>query len=150
MLAEIPNTGMAVTSDLGHPSDVHPRNKKEIGHRLALWAMAKTYEKKVPFSGPLVKSVRRDGATFVVNFDHADGGLKTADGKMPRTFTIAGADGVFHTAEVLLGSTTATLKSEHVANPLAVRYGWQPYSDGNLVNGHALPASTFQLKIPQD
>jgi sialate O-acetylesterase len=149
MLAVVPNSGMAVTSDLGHPSDVHPRDKKEVGRRLALWALAKTYGKKLAHSGPLARSVRREGATLVVDFDHADGGLKTADRKPPRGFEIAGEDGVYAAAGVSFGTATATLSNPKVAAPVSVRYGWRPYSDGNLVNGAALPASTFELRVPR-
>lgn len=145
MLATIPHTGMAVTSDLGHPTDVHPRNKREVGHRLALWALARTYDRPLAYSGPLARSVRREGSSLVVSFDHADGGLNTTDGKPPRAFEIAGSDGVYVAADVSLGASTVTLTSKKVATPVSVRYGWHPYSAGNLMNGAALPASTFLL-----
>lgn len=146
MLGKIPNSGMAVTSDLGHPSDVHPRNKKDVGHRLAAWALARTYGRNIACSGPLAKSVLRDGSTLVVEFDHTDAGLKTSDGA-PANFEIAGADGVFMPAEVQLGNDVVTLTNELITQPVSARYGWQPYSHGNLVNGEGLPASTFMLKI---
>lgn len=149
MLAEIPNTGMAVTSDLGHPTDVHPRNKKDVGRRLALWALARTYGQKIAHSGPLAKSVRRDGPALVVTFDHTDGGLKTSDGKALAGFEVAGADGVFEPAEVTTGSDAVTLTSARVAAPVSARYGWQPFSTGNLMNGASLPASTFLLTRPR-
>lgn len=149
MLAEIPNTGMAVTSDLGHPSDVHPRNKKEVGHRLALLALAKTYDKKVAYIGPLAKSVRRDGSALIVTFDHADAGLKTSDGKAVAGFEIASEDGVFRPADVEIGKDTVTLTSKLITEPVSARYGWQPFSTGNLTNGASLPASTFLLTQPR-
>ncbi len=149
MLAEIPNTGMTVTSDLGHPTDVHPRNKKEVGHRLALWALARTYDQKIVYSGPLAKSVRRDGSALIVTFDHTDGGLKTSNGKPVDGFEIAGADGKFQPAEVAIGKDVVTMTSKFIAEPVSARYGWQPYSTGNLTNGASLPASTFMLTLPR-
>lgn len=149
MLSEIPNTGMAVTSDLGHPTDVHPRNKKEVGRRLALWALARTYDQKLVYSGPLAKAVRRDGSALVVTFDHADEGLKTSDGKPAAGFEIAGEDGVFWPAEVAAGIDAVTLTSARVAAPRSARYGWQPFSTGNLTNRASLPASTFSLALPK-
>ncbi len=148
MLADIPNTGMAVTSDIGHPTDVHPRNKKDVGHRLALWALARTYGQPLAYSGPLAKSVRQDGETLIVTFDHADKGLKTSDGKPVAGFEIAGADGVFRPADVAIEKDSATLTSKLVADPVSARYGWQPFSTGNLTNGASLPASTFLLTLP--
>jgi sialate O-acetylesterase len=148
MLAEIPNSGMAVTSDLGHPTDVHPRNKKEVGRRLALWALARTYDQKVVSSGPLAKSVRRDGPALIVTFDHADG-LKASDGKPVAGFEIAGADGKLKPAGVEIQKDGVTLTSRLVAEPVSARYGWQPSSTGNLTNGEGLPASTFLLTLPR-
>lgn len=149
MLAELPNTGMAVTSDLGHPTDVHPRNKKEVGHRLALWALARTYDKKVAYSGPLAKSVRLDLSALVVRFDHADEGLKTSDDKPVAGFEIAGEDGMFRPADVEIGKDIATLTSKQIAEPVSTRYGWQPFSIGNLMSGAGLPSSTFLMSLPR-
>ena len=150
MLAEIPNAGMAVTSDLGHPTDVHPRNKKEVGHRLALWALAGTYGRKLSFSGPLPKAIRREGAALVVTFDHAEKGLKTSNGQSATSFEIAGEDGVFWPAVAQLGNDAITLSSNSAAEPCAARYGWQPFSKGNLTNRAGLPASTFLLNLPEN
>lgn len=148
MLAEIPNSGMAVTSDLGHPTDVHPRDKKAVGRRLALWALARTYDQKLTYSGPLVKSVRRDGPALIVTFDHADG-LKAIDGKPVAGFEIASADGKFQPAGVEIRMDGVTLASRLVAEPVSARYGWQPFSTGNLTNGEGLPTSTFSLTLPR-
>ncbi|OWK37618.1 sialate O-acetylesterase [Fimbriiglobus ruber] len=142
-LADIPNAGMVVTSDLGHPTDVHPRNKRDVGHRLTLCAAAQVYGKKIPFSGPLVKSARRERSTLVVTFDHADGGLKTRADEPATGFEVAGPDGAFRPAEVALAGDTVSLSVGGLDAPTAARYGWQPYSRGNLTNGAGLPASTF-------
>lgn len=152
MLARISNSGMAVTSDLGHPTDVHPRNKKEVGHRLALWALARTYHQKLAFSGPLAKSIRRDGPALVVTFDHADEGLRTSDGKPVAGFEISGEDGVFRPADVEIGKDkdTVTLNSNFIVEPVSARYGWQPFSTGNLINSASLPTSTFLLTLTRN
>jgi len=150
MLAEIPNAGMAVTSDLGHPTDVHPRNKKDVGHRLALWALARTYDQRIVYSGPLAKSVRHDRSALIVTFDHSGAGLQTSDGKSVAGFEIAGANGVFRPAKVQLATDTVSLTSGLIAEPVSVRYGWQPYSTGNLTNETRLPASTFMLTLPRN
>lgn len=150
MLEKIPNTGMAITSDLGHPTDVHPRNKKDVGHRLALWALARTYDHRIIHSGPLAKSLLREGSALVVTFDHANAGLKTSDGKPVAGFEIAGEDAVFRPTEVVIGKDAVTLSSALVPNPCKARYGWQPFSVGNLTNGVGLPASTFLLTIQRD
>jgi sialate O-acetylesterase len=145
-LAAIPHTGMAVTSDLGAPDSVHPRNKRDVGHRLAIWALAKTYGEKIEFSGPRPEDIRRSGAKLILQFSHATG-WRASDGQTVRGFEIAGADEIFHAAKVELGDGGMTLSADEVASPVAVRYGWQPFSDGNLVNAAGLPASTFAMKI---
>ena len=111
--------------------------------------MARTYDQNVAYSGPLVKSVWREGAGLVATFDHADVGLKTSDGKPAAGFEIAGADGVFQPAEVEIVKHTVTLTSRLVTEPVSARYGWQPYSTGNLTNGASLPASTYLLTLPR-
>jgi sialate O-acetylesterase len=141
----IPNTGMAVTSDLGAPDDVHPRDKRDVGHRLALWALAKTYGGKNEFSGPQPELVWQDGSSLTVRFSHA-AGMKTSDDQIVRGFEIAGADGKFYPAAVVIAEGKIILSASEVSNPAAVRYGWKPFSDGNLVNADGLPASTFQMK----
>jgi sialate O-acetylesterase len=147
MLAGILNSGMAVTSDIGNRADVHPRDKRTVGHRLALWAGAKVYGQHVTFSGPLPTGARREGAAVVVTFDHADGGLRAADDKPLAGFEVAGSDGAFAPAQVTVASDRLTVSSSAVADPTTVRYGWQPFSAGNLANGAGLPASTFQLSV---
>jgi len=146
MLATIPNCGMAVTSDIGHPTDVHPRDKRTVGQRLAACALAGTYQIKVPYSGPVPLAARTDGAKVVVNFEQANE-LKTMKDEPARGFELAGADGKFYAASVTLQKSAATLECRDVQQPRTVRYGWQPYSLGNLYNESGLPASTFQLTV---
>lgn len=144
LMGKIVRTGMAVSSDRGDPADVHPVYKKEIGERLARWALNREYGyKEVTPSGPLFRVVEfRDGKAYV-NFEYGEG-LSSSDGKPLRTFELAGADGLFVPAEAKVKDGKIEVWSAQVADPREVRYGWQPYSTGNLVNGDGLPASTFR------
>ena len=144
---KIPKTGMAVTTDLvDNIADIHPRNKLDVGNRLALWALTKTYEKKgIVYSGPLYKSSKVDGNKIVVSFAHAEG-LKSRDGKPLSEFKIAGADGKFVEATVTVEGSTVVVSAESVSDPKTVQFGWQKVANPNLVNGAGLPASPFQTK----
>jgi sialate O-acetylesterase len=143
----LPNTGMAVTMDIGNPGNIHPRNKKDVGHRLALWALARTYGRDgIAYSGPLYKAIAIEGSKIRVMFDHADGGsggLTFGDGK-PRHFLIAGADKQFHVADARIDGPTLVLSSDAVAKPVAVRYGWGAADEACLFNKAGLPASPFR------
>lgn len=144
MLAKIPYSGMAVTSDKGDPADVHPREKREVGERLAHWALHDTYGMTgvVP-SGPLYKEASfRKGAAFV-KFDYGEG-MRSADGKPLRTFEVAGDNGLFFPATATVEGDAVKVSSPEVKRPCRVRYGWQPYTTANLVNKAGLPASTFK------
>ncbi len=143
LMEDIPHTGMAVSSDKGDSLDVHPRQKKEIGLRLAAWALNKTYGKDVVPSGPLYKSVRFSGGKAYVSFDYAEG-LTTSDGKDIRTFEVAGEDEMFYPAQAVVENGEVKVWSDKVKNPTIVRYGWQPFTRANLVNGVGFPASTFR------
>ena len=94
-LESSPNTGMAVTMDIGDVKDIHPKNKQEVGRRLALWALAKVYGRDIVYSGPIYKSMAVEGDKIRLQFDHVGGGLIAADGKPLADFTIAGADQKF-------------------------------------------------------
>lgn len=146
MMATIPNTGMAVSSDRGDSLDVHPRYKREIGERLARWALNNTYGRQITPSGPLYRSVAFRENTAYVTFDYADG-LHTSDGQPLRTFEIAEHDGLFVPAQAEIIDGKVKVWSEQIANPRLVRYGWQPFTRANLVNGDELPASTFRTEI---
>lgn len=144
MLQSIPNSGMAVSSDHGDSLDVHPRHKREIGERLAHWALNKTYGHKVLPSGPLYRSVIfKDGAAYVT-FDYGKG-MHSSDGDELRTFEIAEHEGLFVPAEAqIIDGKTIKVWSSQIRNPKFVRYGWQPFTRANLVNEAELPASTFR------
>jgi sialate O-acetylesterase len=139
---EVPNTGMAVTIDLGEANDIHPRNKQDVGKRLAQWALAKTYGRDVLACGPLYKSMRRDGDKIVLCFDYADG-LAARGGKL-KGFAIAGQDKKFVWAEAKIEGPTVVVSSSEIPEPVAVRYGWANNPDCTLVNKAGLPASPFR------
>lgn len=146
MMDEIPYSAMAVSSDYGDSLDVHPKNKQPIGERLGRWALNKTYgrEDVVP-SGPLFRGVEyKDGAAYV-SFDYAEG-LRASDGKPLRTFEVAETEGVYYPATAEVVGDRIKVYNKNVKNPLHVRYGWQPFTRANLVNGAGLPASTFRTE----
>ena len=144
MTLRAPQTGMVVTMDIGNPDNIHPRNKQEVGRRLALWALAKTYEREnIVFSGPLYKSMKIEGDRIRISFDHAEG-LKTRDGAPPTCFTIAGADRQFHPATATIEGDTIVVSCAQVSQPIAVRYAWGTADQPNLCNGAGLPASSFR------
>jgi len=141
----LPNTGMAVVTDIADLGDIHPRNKKDVGARLALWARAKTYgEKDLVYSGPMYKSMTIEGNQAKVTFDHAGGGLMTNDGQPPTWFEIASDDHIFYRAEAEISGDKVVVRSPRVAAPKAVRFGWSQLATPNLANKEGLPASPFR------
>ena len=146
LMMEIPHTGMVVCSDKGDSLDVHPKQKREVGERLAAWALNKTYGyKNVTPSGPLYKSVTWNEGAAYISFDYADG-LSTSDGTPIRTFEVAGDDGLFHPAQAVIEKNKIKVWNDKVKKPKIVRYGWQPFTRANLVNSAGLPASTFRTE----
>ncbi|GAA5495118.1 hypothetical protein Rhal01_01290 [Rubritalea halochordaticola] len=145
---KLPNTGMAVTMDVGNLKNIHPTNKSTVGHRLALWALAKDYGKKdLVYSGPLFKSAKADGNKVIVNFEHADG-LKTTDVSAPKFLEIAGSDNQWHPATGTIKGSHLIVTSKEVSNPTQVRYAWSHDALPNLINGSGLPASPFHSNFP--
>ncbi|MBY0528271.1 MAG: sialate O-acetylesterase [Gemmataceae bacterium] len=141
----IPNTGMAVTVDISNVKDIHPRNKQDVGKRLALWALAKTYGKSgFAYSGPLYQSMKIDGNKIRVSFDHVGGGLVARDGKPLTHFQIAGEDGKFVDAKAEIDGGTVVVSAEGVAKPVAVRFAWHQEAEPNLSNKDGLPAGPFR------
>jgi sialate O-acetylesterase len=139
-----PNAGMAVIIDIGDPNDIHPRNKLDVAHRLAAWALAKTYRKKVQPSGPLYASFAVEGDKIRVKFKHMAGGLKTRDGGPLKGFAVAGADQKFVWANALIDGKDVVVWSKDVTKPVAVRYAWADNPICNLYNAVDLPASPFR------
>lgn len=141
----IPNTGMAVTVDIGDLKDIHPRNKVDVGKRLALWALAKTYGRTdVMYSGPLYKSMGVEGDKIRLRFDHVDGGLAARDEQPLTWFEIAGADRKFVSATATVDGETIVVRSDEVPAPVAVRFAWDQKAQPNLSNKAGLPASPFR------
>ena len=143
---EINNAGMAVVNDIGNLRDIHPKNKQEVGRRLALLALAKTYGKKdLVFSGPTFQSLAIEGNTLRIRFDHVDGGLSSRDGQPLSGFEIIDADaGGFVKAEAKVAGDAVVLSAPEVAHPVAVRFAWSQLAEPNLVNGSGLPTSAFR------
>jgi len=138
-----PQTGMAVTIDIGDENDIHPRNKLDVGRRLAAWALADTYGQKVIPSGPLFEHFRIDGDEIRIRFKHGVG-LRTSDGGPLKGFAIAGEDRRFVWADARIDGDTVIVSSPKVVKPVAVRYGWADNPIANLYNKAGLPASPFR------
>ena len=143
---KIPGTGMAVTTDLvDNIKDIHPQNKLDVGNRLALWALVKTYGKTgIVYSGPLYKSMEIEGNKIRLKFAHVGGGLKSRDDKPLSEFKIAGEDGQFKPATATIDGETVVVEAEGVDKPTQVQFGWNKLTNPNLMNAEGLPASPFQ------
>lgn len=140
----LPRAGMVVTMDMGNLADIHPKNKQEVGRRLALWALANDYGRDVVCSGPIYKeSVFEDGKARL-KFDHVGTGLATRDGQAPSDFEIAGPDKSFHPATAVIDGDELIVSSEEVVEPKAVRYAFTSRAMPNLINKEGLPASPFR------
>jgi len=144
MTLSVLNTGMVVTSDIGDPNDIHPRNKQEVGRRLALWALAKTYgNADIVFSGPIYRSMKIEADRVRIFFDHVSGGLVSKGGQLTH-FEIAGEDREFLPAQAVIDGETVVVSCEKVDRPLAVRFGWSNTAEPNFFNKAGLPASPFR------
>jgi sialate O-acetylesterase len=141
------NTGMAVIIDVGESHDIHPKNKQDVGYRLALAALHIAYGQPGEYSGPLFRQATAEGAAMRVWFTHAEG-LQARGGGAITGFTIAGADHNFVPAEVQVDGDTVVVSSAQVSNPVAVRYAWADDPVCNLVNRAGLPAGPFRSDQP--
>jgi sialate O-acetylesterase len=144
MTLALPNTGMAVIIDIGDANDIHPRNKQDVGKRLALWALAKTYGRQIVYSGPIYKSMKVDNNKIVLSFDQIGGGLVAGGSGPLKGFAIAGDDRKFIWADAKIEGDTVVVSNEKVAEPAAVRYAWADNPVCNLYNKEGLPASPFR------
>lgn len=155
---EIPHTGMAVAIDIGDAMDIHPKNKFDVGERLARWALKHQYGQELECSGPLFRSMEKDGARIVVAFDHVGQGLmvgrkngraiveEVSGGKLDR-FAISGEDGKWYWADAKIQGNNVICTHPSVLQPVAVRYAMSMNPDGaNLYNRDGLPASPFSSK----
>ena len=144
MTLSLPNTGMATIIDIGDADDIHPKDKQDVGKRLALWALAKTYGKELVYSGPLYKSMEVKNNQVVLHFDHIGSGLVAKGGEALKGFAIAGADRKFVWADAKIEGDTVVVSSDQVSEAVAVRYAWADNPVCNLYNKEGLPASPFR------
>jgi sialate O-acetylesterase len=139
----LPDVGLACAIDIGEANDIHPRNKHDVGVRLARWALGEVYGLDVVPSGPVASSHAVEADQMRIVFEHADG-LTTADDAAPLAFTIAGEDRVFHNAQAEIQGRSVVVRSDAVPSPVAVRYAWADNPAVNLVNAEGLPAVPFR------
>jgi sialate O-acetylesterase len=144
MTLKLKKTGMALAIDIGEAKDIHPKNKQEVGRRLALNALAKDYGKDVDYSGPMYKSMSVKGGEVIIKFTGTDDGLVAKGGEPLKGFAIAGADKKFVWADAKIKGNTVVVSSSQVAKPVAARYAWAHNPVCNLYNGAGLPASPFR------
>jgi len=143
-MLNVPNTGMAVINDIGELKNIHPANKQDVGKRLALWALAKTYGvKDIVFSGPVYKSMEIKKSKATLHFDYVNGGLMQK-GKELKEFYIAGADRKFYPAKAKIKGEVVEVWSKEVKKPVAVRFAFTNSALPNLFNVAGLPASAFK------
>lgn len=155
-LSSVSNSGMAVAIDIGEGKNIHPRNKLDVGRRLAAWALAKDYKKDLIHSGPIYKEVKIEGNKIRVFFDYAENGLmtgikdgtepvRTAEGGKLKWFAIAGEDRKWYWADAVIDGSTVLVSSEKISYPVAVRYAFSANPEGaNLYNKEGFPASPFR------
>ena len=139
----LPKTGMAVIIDIGAANDIHPKNKQDVGKRLALWAQSQVYGKDIVYSGPLYDAIKVEGDKVRISFKQAGSGLEAKGGKLTG-FAIAGEDRKFVWAEAKVEGKEVVVSCPQVAKPVAVRYAWADNPDCNLYNQEGLPASPFR------
>jgi sialate O-acetylesterase len=143
---KLPATGMSVTDDIGESNDIHPKNKKDVGLRLASIALNNIYDKPMEYSGPVYEAMSVKGNKVLINFTHTGSGLMVKDkyGYL-RGFEIAGSDHHFHYAKASLENNKVIVFSDNVTSPLSVRYAWaDDNGDANLYNREGFPAVPFR------
>jgi len=140
----VPNTGMVVTLDIGNPENIHPADKKDVGERLARWALAKNYNKNIYYSGPLYKSMKIESDKIILSFDYPDDGLVIKGQNSDNNFLIAGEDKVFKKATVNVDGDILIVFNDEIKNPVSVRYCWNNTDEATLFNKEGLPASSFR------
>ena len=145
---ETPKCGLALAIDIGDAADIHPKNKQDVGKRLALQALKVAYGKDVVASGPTCKSIKAEGSNLIVSFGDVGGGLVAKKGTLLHNFAIAGQDGRWAWADAKIQGDTIVLSSAEVAAPVAVRYAWQNTPPAELYNKEGLPAVPFEVKLP--
>ena len=144
-MARLPNTGQAVIIDIGEGKDIHPKNKVDVGRRLARWALAKDYGVAIPYQSPQYQSMEKQGSKVLLTFDHVGSGWRPFDVNEPRGFAIAGADHKFVWASAkILPTGQIEVWSDLVPEPAAVRYAWADNPVCNLFSQSGLPLTPFR------
>ena len=144
MTLSLPNTGMAVTTDIGNSLDIHPKNKQDVGKRLAAIALHNVYKKDVVYSGPMYQSMKVSGNKIIISFTNIGGGLVAKKGEL-KGFEISGLSGQFYPAVATIDNNRVVVESEMVKYPAAVRFGWKDDAgEDNLFNKEGFPASPFR------
>jgi sialate O-acetylesterase len=144
------HSAIAVATDIGDAKDIHPKNKQEVGRRLALDALALTYGQNVEYSGPTLSKMDVDGKKAVLHFDHLGGGLEAKGGEALKGFTVSEDGNTFVWADAKIDGDTVVLTSSGIEHPKAVRYDWADNpATGNLFNKAGLPAPPFRTDEPK-
>jgi sialate O-acetylesterase len=144
MTLSLPNTGMAVTTDIGESNDIHPKNKQDVGTRLAAIALHDIYKKDTVYSGPMYKSMKIDGNKVEIYFTNIGSGLMAKNGQL-KGFEISGSDKQFYPATAMIEGDHVVVYGDNVNNPVAVRFGWMDDAgEDNLFNKEGFPASPFR------
>jgi sialate O-acetylesterase len=143
---QVPRTAMAVITDVGNETDIHPTQKEPVGHRLALAARAIAYGENLEYSGPVYASMKIDGDRAILSFTHVGSGLVAKDGEL-KGFTIAGSDDAFIPAKAVIEGDKVVISNREVAKPVAVGYGWANTPNVNLFNQEDLPATPFRTDV---
>lgn len=144
MTCSLRNTGMAVAIDIGDADDIHPRNKQEVGRRLALIALSRDYCRNLEYSGPMFKKAYVRSGAIEITFSHDSSGLTTPDGAPLKGFAVAGLDRKFYWADAKIVGHRVVVSTPKVPHPVAVRYAWADNPECNLINGAGLPAAPFR------
>jgi sialate O-acetylesterase len=143
MTLSLASAGQAVIIDIGDAKDIHPKNKQDVGHRLALAAEHIAYGKDIVYSGPVYEKMVAEGSTARLKFKHTGGGL-VAEGGPLKGFAVAGEDHKFFVAEARIDGDSVVVRSDQVEKPVAIRYAWANNPAANLFNKEGLPASPFR------
>lgn len=145
-IRELPHTGLAVTIDCGEADDIHPKDKKPVGRRLAQWALSEVYGRNIPASGPLYRDHRVEGNRIRVFFDNVGDGLELEDGDRVRTLFVGDGEENFLPAQSTIEGKTLVAWHEDIEEPVEVRYAWADNPEAaNLVNSSGLPAGPFRI-----
>ena len=145
MTLSLPKTGQAVIIDIGEASDIHPKDKQDVGKRLSRWALDTVYGVDLVYRSPEYQSMEREGNRIVITFQYVGQGLRTVDANTVQGFTIAGADKQFVNANAkIVGKDKVEVWSDEVSEPVAVRYAWADNPICNLYNMTLLPVTPFR------